>query len=87
MVRVEKSDVYKLQVTLRNRGEVALALPALDLTLSDGAGKAMVRRVLRATDLGVTETTLAAGRELALQATLQAATEPVVGYTIELFYP
>ena len=87
LVRVEKSDVYKLQVTLRNRGEVALALPALDLTLIDGAGKAMVRRVLRATDLGVTETTLAAGRELALQATLQAATEPVVGYTIELFYP
>jgi predicted Zn finger-like uncharacterized protein len=87
LVRVEKSGVYKLQVTLRNRGSTALALPALDLTLSDGAGKPLARRVLHAADLGVNTGTLAAGRELALQATLQAATEPIVGYTIELFYP
>jgi hypothetical protein len=87
LVRVEKSSVYKLQVSLRNRGNTTLAMPALDLTLSDSTGKPVARRVLRATDLGVNEATLAAGRELALQATLQAATEPIVGYTIELFYP
>jgi hypothetical protein len=87
LVRVEKSSVYKLQVTLRNRGSTALAVPALDLTLSDTAGKPVARRVLRAAELGVNTDTLAAGRELALQATLQAATEPIVGYTIELFYP
>jgi predicted Zn finger-like uncharacterized protein len=87
LVRVEKSRVYKLQVTLRNRGSTALALPAMDLTLSDSAGKPVARRVLRAAELGVNTDTLAAGRELALQATLQAATEPIVGYTVELFYP
>ncbi len=87
LVRVEKSSVYKLQVTLRNRSDIPLAMPALDLTLSDGAGKPVARRVLRAADLGVNLATLAAGREQALQATLQAATEPVAGYTIELFYP
>ncbi len=87
LVRVEKSSVYKLQVTLRNRGDITLALPALDLTLSDGAGKTVARRVLRMADLGVNTATLAAGRDLALQATLQAATDPVIGYTIELFYP
>lgn len=87
LVRVEKSSVYKLQVTLRNRSDIPLALPAMDLTLSDGAGRTVARRVLRMADLGVNMTTLPAGRELALQATLQAATDPVVGYTIELFYP
>jgi predicted Zn finger-like uncharacterized protein len=87
LVRVEKSSVYKLQVTLRNRSDIPLAFPAFDLSLSDSAGKPVARRVLRAADLGVNTATLAAGRELALQATLQAATEPVAGYTIELFYP
>ena len=87
LVRVEKSKVYRLQLALRNRSDIPLAFPAIDLSLSDSAGKPLARRVLRAADLGVNETTLAAGRELTLQATLQTATEPVVGYTIELFYP
>jgi predicted Zn finger-like uncharacterized protein len=87
LVRVEKSSVYKLQVALRNRAAIEVALPAVDLTLSDAQGKPIARRVLRAAELGVNEATLAAGREMNLQATLQAATEPVAGYTIELFYP
>lgn len=87
LVRVEKSSVYKLQVTLRNRSDIALAVPAFDLSLSDSAGKPLARRVLRAAELGVNMATLAGGRELALQATLQVATEPVAGYTIEIFYP
>ena len=87
LVRVEKSGVYKLQVALRNRAAMGVAVPALDLTLSDAQGKPIARRVLRATELGVNMATLSAGRELAMQATLQAATEPVAGYTIELFYP
>jgi hypothetical protein len=94
LVRVEKSSIYKLQVALRNRAGIDVALPALDLTLTDSQGRLIARKVLRTTDLGVSQATLAAGRELSLQATLQAAAvtnqppvEPVAGYTIELFYP
>jgi predicted Zn finger-like uncharacterized protein len=95
LVRVEKSSIYKLQVALRNRAGIDVALPALDLTLTDSQGRLIARKVLRTAELGVSQATLAAGRELALQATLQAATaapnqppmEPVSGYTIELFYP
>ena len=87
LVRVEKSNIYKLHLALRNRAAIEVAVPALDLTLSDSQGKLLARRVLRAAELGVNQGTLAAGRELALQATLQAATEPVAGYTLELFYP
>jgi hypothetical protein len=90
LVRVEKSSVYKLSVVLRNQAGIEVALPALDLALTDIQGRLIARKVLSAADLGAAQPTLGADRELALQATLQAApaaTEPVAGYTIELFYP
>ena len=87
LVRVEKSSVYRLSVALKNRAPIDVALPALELALTDAQGQLVARRVLTATELGVNQATLAAGRELSLQATLQAATAPVAGYTIELFYP
>ncbi|MDE2159899.1 MAG: DUF3426 domain-containing protein, partial [Burkholderiales bacterium] len=77
----------KLSVTLRNRDDVDLRLPAIDLALTDSRGKLLARRVLNPSDLGAPRDALAAGRELALQATLQSATAPVAGYTVELFYP
>ena len=99
LVRVDKSNIYKLSVSLRNRAGIELALPALDLRLTDAQGQLITRRVLRTAELGATQPTLSAGRELLLQATLQSATQStaaaaaadsnsgVAGYTIELFYP
>jgi predicted Zn finger-like uncharacterized protein len=90
LVRVEKSSLYKLSVALRNRAGIEVALPALELAVTDTGGRLIARKVLLATDLGASQPALGAGRELVLQATLQAAlpdTEPVAGYTIELFYP
>ncbi|MDE2370344.1 MAG: zinc-ribbon and DUF3426 domain-containing protein [Burkholderiales bacterium] len=87
LVRVEKSNLYRLSVTLHNRDDIELLLPAIDLALTDSQGKLLARRVLTSAELGAPRQTLAAGRELALQATLQAATDPVAGYTVELFYP
>lgn len=88
--RVETSNLYRLAVTLRNRAEVEVAPPAIDLSLTDAQGRLMARRVLALADLGQPQDRLAAGGELVLQATLQLTapgTEPVAGYTIELFYP
>jgi predicted Zn finger-like uncharacterized protein len=93
LVRVERSSLYKLQVSLRNRAGIDVAVPALDVTLTDGQGQLIARKVLRLSELGVAQATIPAGRELAVQATLQAAaggetgTQPIAGYTIELFYP
>ncbi len=91
LARVEKSSIYKLQVALRNRAGIDVALPALDLTLTDSQGRLIARKVLHTAELGAQQVTIAAGRELALQATLQAAGDasasPIAGYTIELFYP
>lgn len=87
LVRVEKSSVYKLSVSLRNREAIALAMPALELTMTDSQGRLLARRVLRPAEMAAPQATLEGGRDLLLQATLQSATEPVAGYTIELFYP
>ena len=89
--RVQTSDLYRLAVTLRNQADIDLAVPAIDLSLTDTQGRLVSRRVLYAGDLGPVQERLGAGRELVLLATLQVAgtpaSEPVAGYTIELFYP
>lgn len=94
LVRVERSNIYRLSVALRNRAGIEVALPALDLSLTDSQGQLIARKVVRAAELGATQATIGAGREIALQATLQTAAaagapapEAIAGYTIELFYP
>jgi hypothetical protein len=91
LVRVEKSSLYRLQVALRNRAGIDLAVPALDVTLTDTQGRVISRKVLKLAELGTTQATIAAGQELGVQGTLQAqgeaAAQPFAGYTIELFYP
>ena len=93
LVRVERSNLYKLQLSLRNRAGIDVAVPALDVTLTDSQGELIARKVLRLAELGAPAATIAAGQELAVQATLQAtaggaaATQPIAGYTIDLFYP
>jgi hypothetical protein len=91
LLRVERSNVYNQSVTLRNRDALAVALPALDLSLTDTQGRLLARRVLRMDELGQTQTALSPGAELVLQATLQTADASpaagVAGYTIDLFYP
>jgi predicted Zn finger-like uncharacterized protein len=87
LVRVEQSSIYKLTVALRNRTALELALPAVELSLTDSQGKLLARRVLRSAELGASQNALTAGRDLALQATIQTGPDVVAGYTIELFYP
>ena len=103
LLRVEKTNTYSLSVGLRNRAGFEIALPALELSLTDSRGRLIARRVLNTRELGSAQNTVAAGADVALQATLLMATtagaeadpqtgsqpgsQPVSGYTIELFYP
>lgn len=87
LTRIEGSPLHRLSVTLRNRAETAVLAPALDLTLSDAQGKLISRRVLQATDFGLTTVAIDAGAELPLQALLSTGDRRIAGYTVELFYP
>lgn len=94
-----ESNIYALNIALRNRSAMVLAVPAVELSLTDAQGRLLSRRVLQPEDFGLVTApagaALAPGPDLNLQARLQTApsstpgegTPAVVGYTIELFYP
>lgn len=86
LTRLDSAAAYRLSVVLRNRADTAVAVPALDLSLTDGAGQLVARRVLRAAELGL-PSVIEAGQELPLQALLSTGERRVSGYTVELFYP
>lgn len=78
---------YRLELTVRNRSALEVLAPALELSLTDSAGRLIARRVLTLAELGSPARAIGPGQELAVQAELSAGSEPVVGYTIALFYP
>jgi len=87
LVRIEGTSLYRLSVVLRNRAAITLALPSLDLTLTDSQGGIIARRVVAPSDIGVRQTSLSALGELPMQATISTTERPISGYTIEIFYP
>ncbi len=87
LTRLEGTALYKLSVVLRNRGELAVLAPALELSLTDFQGRTQVRKVLTLADFGMAASLLEAGQELPLQATLSAGDRRITGYTVEVFYP
>jgi predicted Zn finger-like uncharacterized protein len=88
LVRLDgPANVYRVSLTLRNHDAVGLALPQVELTLTDAQGELSARRVLRARELGARQQVIAAGGELALQALLDGGDARWAGYSIEIFYP
>jgi predicted Zn finger-like uncharacterized protein len=87
LTRAPEPDSFKLSVALRNRGTMAVALPSVDLTLTDPTGQVVAKRVLNPRDFRATSTLLSPGGESALQLVLTAGTPRVAGYTVEIFYP
>lgn len=86
-----RTDVYRLNFTLKSTAAIALAVPALELTLTDLQDQAVVRRVLLASELGAGKDTLDAGAEIttALPITVKPGsnTERISGYRLLAFYP
>ena len=81
------TQALKLGLVLRNRASFAVAVPSVDLSLTDSAGRLIARRTLRPGDFRVTTASLAPGAEVALQAHLAVGAAAVTGYTVEIFYP
>jgi hypothetical protein len=83
---------YRLSFTLRNGATVPVAMPAVELSLLDTQERAVVRRVLTATDYGApavlpARADQAASLPLTLSATEAATLPPIAGYRVEAFYP
>jgi predicted Zn finger-like uncharacterized protein len=81
------ADAFKLSVALRNRGNIPLAMPSIDLTLTDPLGQLVARRVLAPNDFRVAQTAIQPAAEVPLQLLLTTGNARVTGYTVEVFYP
>ena len=87
----QRGDTYRFGLVLKNTAAVEVAMPAIELTLTDSQDQALLRKVLTATDLGAKTDTLAANAEwtgaVALSAKVNGGAERISGYRVLAFYP
>ena len=86
----ERNDAaaYQLQMSLKNISSLSVAMPALELTLTDVRDRAVLRRVLLRNDLGA-PAELAPGSTWSAMVSMQVAqgADQVAGYRLLAFYP
>ena len=86
-----QADVFALKITLKNSADIPLAIPAVELTLTEAGDKPVLRRILSAKDLGFKGATLGANGdwtgEMTVAVTSTPAMPPITGYRVLLFYP
>ena len=85
-----RDNVYQLNLTIRNAAPIALAMPSVDLALTDTQDQPVLRRVLSPADLGAA-LVLPAGTEwsgsIPVGVTDSAIAARVAGYRVLAFYP
>lgn len=86
LTRLPNSEAFRLSVNLRNRAATAVALPWIDLNVTDNSGVLVSRRALTPQDFHAAEA-IAPGAEAQLQLLLTAPGARMTGYTVEIFYP
>lgn len=87
----QRGDTYRLTLTLRNQAALAVALPAIELTLTDAQDQALVRRVLLPSEIAPGTAVIAARSEwsghVALAVDGGVAGDRIAGYRVLAFYP
>ena len=87
-----RPDVYRLSFTLKNLSPLPVAVPALQLTLTDSQEQAVVQRVLLPRDLGAAPASMGPASEWTASVALAVSpvdgdAPPVAGYRLLAFYP
>lgn len=79
---------YMLSMTVKSRASIALAMPAVEVTLTDAQDQPVVRRVLLPADVGA-PAALGAQAEwhVSIPVTVSAANSRIAGYRLIVFYP
>ncbi len=86
-----QGETYRLSFTLKNTSGMSLAMPAVELTLTDALDQPVLRRVVLPDELGALPGTLGAGLARPVEATflvkLDATSQAMAGYRLLAFYP
>lgn len=85
------NDTYRLNFTIKNASVLPLALPNVELALTDASDQPVYRRVFSARDLPAASVQIAAGGEwpvaVALRVKPAVPDQRVLGYRLLIFYP
>lgn len=86
-----RGDVYQLSFSLRNGAPVDLAMPSVELSVTNSQDQPLARRVLYPADMGTATPALGAGMGWSAKITLHVRTatpsDRVAGYRLLAFYP
>jgi predicted Zn finger-like uncharacterized protein len=86
-----QTEVFALKLAIKNTSDLPLALPSVELTLTEAGDKPVLRRVLLPKDLSFNEPALAANTDwngsMAIAVSPNKTSPPITGYRVLLFYP
>lgn len=86
-----RGDNYRLGFSLRNTAANDIAMPAIELSLTDAQDQAVIRRVILPAEFGAPAIPLAAGADwggaFALSVKPAANSDRIAGYRLLAFYP
>ena len=84
-----RPDTYRLSFSLRNQSRQPVAVPALQLTLTDAQDQPVLQRVLTPPELGAASDTIAPSSEFTASVALAVSADAgrIAGYRLLAFYP
>lgn len=85
-----RSDAYRLSFTLRNQAAMQVAMPSIELTLTDSQDQPVIRSVLAPRDVGAAAVLPATGESttsVAVAVAANGSTGRIAGYRLLAFYP
>ena len=86
-----RGDDYRLAFSLKNKAPIEIAMPAVELALTDPQDQAVIRRVIHPAEFGAVSDRLAAASvwngTIALNVKPGAYGERIAGYRLLAFYP
>jgi hypothetical protein len=86
-----RGDDYRLGFALKNTAPIDIAMPAIELSLTDPQDEPVIRRVILPSEFGARSAALASASvwtgSLALTVQPEVATQRITGYRLLAFYP
>lgn len=86
-----QGDTYRLGLSVKNTAAIELAMPSLELTLTDSQDQTVLRRVLMPAEFDAASDVIATGGEwsgtVALNVRGAVGAERISGYRVLAFYP
>ena len=85
-----RSDAYRLSFSLRNQAPMQVAMPSIELTLTDSQDQPVLRSVLAPRDIGAAAVLPAAGEattSVAVSVAANGSSNRIAGYRLLAFYP